>query len=293
MADKLSTTALAKRLELPVSDVFEALSAFGWINRAENGKWVLTPKGEFEGGHYYESKQYGRYIVWPEKTVSHKALQALESSKLLYAPKMGEKWQLPGHMVNRLLANLGWLKRGYHGWQLTALGATHGGVQMENQNTGMQYVMWPPAVMEHPALVEALNHCSRPGEQPVADGGDEDDLFSKTEVQPQTSLDGHCFVDPGLTRICDWLYLAGVVHACGQRLPVELPLRADFWLPRDKVYIEFWSALGGADQLKTRMQRADIYRELKLQVIDVHPEDLTVLHEFLPRRLSEQGVHYY
>lgn len=293
MADRLSTTALAKRLELPVADVFEALSTFGWINRSNEGKWVLTPKGEFEGGRYYESKQYGRYIVWPEKTVNHKALQALESNKLLYAPKMGEEWQLPGHMINRLLANFGWLKRGFHGWQLTDLGAAQGGVQMENQNTGMQYVMWPPALMEHPALLDALQHCTHPEDPPPESVSDGDDLFSQAEPETLTSLDGHCFQDRGLTRICDWLYLAGVVHACGQRLPVEEALFADFWLPRDKVYIEYWSGIGGADALKARMQRSDIYRDHNLSVIDIHPEDLTVLHEFLPRRLSEKGVHYY
>ena len=44
--------------------------------------WLLTPKGEFEGGSYQNSRRYGRYIVWPEAIEDHPLLAALDSQGL-------------------------------------------------------------------------------------------------------------------------------------------------------------------------------------------------------------------
>ena len=61
----LSTSALARKLEIPAQQLFATLKDYGWIQRQGEG-WLLTPKGEFEGGQYRQSKRFGRYVVWPE-----------------------------------------------------------------------------------------------------------------------------------------------------------------------------------------------------------------------------------
>ena len=62
---KLSTSALAKLLDIPLQQLFGTLRDCGWIRKVDDG-WVLTAKGEFEGGEYIHSRRYGRYIVWPD-----------------------------------------------------------------------------------------------------------------------------------------------------------------------------------------------------------------------------------
>ncbi|MCP4815743.1 MAG: hypothetical protein GY888_24785, partial [Planctomycetaceae bacterium] len=62
---KLSTTALARKLNIPAQQLFATLKDYGWIQRSTDS-WVLTSKGEFEGGTYQTSRRYGRYIVWPQ-----------------------------------------------------------------------------------------------------------------------------------------------------------------------------------------------------------------------------------
>lgn len=42
--DRLSTTALARKLNIPAQQLFATLKDYGWINRAGES-WVLTPKG--------------------------------------------------------------------------------------------------------------------------------------------------------------------------------------------------------------------------------------------------------
>ncbi|MDA8752758.1 hypothetical protein N9M39_01220, partial [Halieaceae bacterium] len=85
--DRLSTSALARKLEIPVQQLFATLRDYGWILRQADN-WVLTPKGEFEGGDYQESRRYGRYIVWPEKLLSHPLLCAIESNQRITAAGM-------------------------------------------------------------------------------------------------------------------------------------------------------------------------------------------------------------
>jgi hypothetical protein len=79
---KLSTSALAKTLDIPLQQLFGTLRDCGWIRKVEDG-WVLTAKGEFEGGEYIHSKRYGRYIVWPETLLEHQLLRGIESNRLL------------------------------------------------------------------------------------------------------------------------------------------------------------------------------------------------------------------
>ena len=85
--NKLSTTALAQKLNIPVQQLFATLQDYGWILRS--GKtWTLTPKGEYEGGSYRTSKRYGRYILWPAQLDHHPLLAAIESNKRITAASM-------------------------------------------------------------------------------------------------------------------------------------------------------------------------------------------------------------
>ena len=280
--DKLSTSALARQLELPLQSLFSCLLEHGWIKKLEDG-WALTAKGEFEGGEYRHSRRFGRYIVWPLKIADHAILKAMDDTRMLSAAELAAPWQLSPATMHRALAELVWLKRSFHGWELTALGQQQGGVQLESKQSGMLYVRWPEAVNESAALQRLLETC-RDIEQP-GDG----DLFSK---QSGRSLDGHQFDSQGCLQICHWLYLAGVLHACQRALPVKQHLYADFYLPRQGVYLEYWDKDENSRALSARMERMSLYKELSLPLIELHPDDLPHLDEIMPRQLRRYGVEY-
>jgi hypothetical protein len=100
----LSTSALAKRLRLPVQQLFLTLRDYGWIDRRGNA-WVLTAKGELHGGSYQDSDRFGRYIVWPESLVGHPMLQAIESNQRINPGAMRRYY---GHLsmlqINQVLS---------------------------------------------------------------------------------------------------------------------------------------------------------------------------------------------
>lgn len=310
MSRKLSTSALAKRLEIPSQQLFALLVDKQWIQKGEEG-WLLTGKGEFEGGEYYNSKRYGRYIAWPESLLEHPLIKSQESGKMLSAAQLGADYGLGAQGVNRALAELAWQRRDYHGWQIGARGELLGGVQMENTQSGMRYTLWPEELKRNEELISLLCFCQQVQAEALTESLTEkagaesaaqpaDDLFASpsnaTAAQRQGSyrgLDGRDFACPGKRLISHWLYMAGLVHACDRRLPGEQGLHADFYLPRGQVYIEYWAEAEDSSALSARLKRQAHYEAMNLRVIDLHPEDLAQLDELLPRQLGRWHVPYY
>jgi hypothetical protein len=209
---KLSTSALAKLLEVSSQQLFSTFKDYGWIRKLDEG-WELSSKGEFEGGEYVHSKRYGRYIVWPEELAKHPLLQALEDNRHVSATAIGKPLGLSAREVNRVLAELAWIKHGFQGWELTLLGEQRGGIQLENDSSGTFYVVWPQVVGADAELQQQLQYCADlHGER----SAESDDLFA--EDNNFRAVDGHQHTSRAQLQICHWLYLAGMAHACASGL---------------------------------------------------------------------------
>lgn len=293
-SDRLSTTALAKALDLPVQQLFVTLRDYGWIERrAEN--WLLTPKGEYEGGSYRNSKRFGRYIVWPATLVEHPLLGAIESNQRITAASLRRFFPgLHPRSINRALAEIGLQQHSILGWELTELGRRWGGQQAESENSGAFYVTWPHEIVDHPVVQRELARMLPPApESPVASAaGGEPDLFAAPSSAPlqHEGLDGHQLGSLLQRQVCDWLYLAQLAHAHRRALPCEEQLQADFYLPQGNVYIDCWDSEVSAGALSARLRRREVYRELELKSIEINEGDGDRLDEVLGRGLLAFGI---
>ena len=220
---KISTTALARKLDIPAQQLFATLRDYGWIQRSGDS-WVLLPKGEFEGGSYQNSRRYGRYIVWPQTLDHHPLLAAIESNQRITAASMRRYYpRLHARQINRALAELGLQHHTILGWELTPLGRTLGGQQEESEASGSYYVTWPHEVIDNPVVHRELSRQSDqiPTTAP-ADPTAEPDLFAApSESLSCDGIDGHRLQTPLQMRVCNWLYLAQLAHAYQRALPVE------------------------------------------------------------------------
>lgn len=284
---KSSTSALAKALGVSSQLLFTTFKDYGWIRKVDDG-WELTAKGEFEGGEYVHSKKYGRYIVWPNELTAHPLLQALEDSKHISATVLGKSYGLNARQVNRLLAELAWIKHTFQGWELTALGEHHGGVQLENESSGTFYIVWPESIQHDATLLRQLRMASE-ANTVATDSGD--DLFA--ECQHYTAVDGHQHSSMALLKVCHWLYMAGMAHACHRQLPVEEPLYADFYLPAYQLYIECWGSESNSGDLADKLKRKDYYQKLGLTAIDLEYDDFEHLDDVLTRQFRKLGIRIY
>jgi hypothetical protein len=287
--DSLSTSALARELGLPLQQLFSTLRDYGWIRKIEDG-WALTGKGEFEGGRYINSKRYGRYIVWPKTLLEHPLLQALEHVQMLSSAALGRHFGVTPRQINRLLVALGLMRSSRQGWSATPLGHHCGAQLVHSQDSGMNHLIWPEALVENPALERLVAACKPP--ESVDTTVAEDDLFSAV-VTEYRGLDGHCYHSAGRWQVAQWLYLAGLRYAVCHPLPVEESSEADFYLPDFSVFIELWGGEDHPDALAARLTRQDLYHRHQLEVVDIHADELPQLDDVLSRRLQDLGVDFY
>ncbi len=291
-SNRLSTTALAKKLNIPAQQLFATLKDYGWIQRVGEN-WVLTPKGEFEGGRYQNSRRYGRYIVWPETLDHHPLLAAIESNQRIDAASMRRYYpRLHARQINRALAELGFQRHSILGWELTALGKRLGGQQEESENSGAFYVSWPHEIIDHPVIHRELTRQSDQIQPPAATDEIEGDLFAPAADAAATcdGIDGHRLKNALETRVCNWLYLAQLAHAYHRALPVEELVHADFYVPDGNVYIDCWEADVPAGELSARLHKRQVYRELGLRNIEINAADQERLDEVLGRGLLAFGI---
>lgn len=330
---KLSTSALAKALELPLNQLFATLRDYGWILKHEDG-WLLTAKGEFEGGEYIHSKRFGRYIVWPETLLEHRLLVGMEANRRLGAGQLGKRCELTVRELNRILAERGLLERGRLGWRLSQDGERAGGVEFDSDHNGLPYALWPESLLDDGALIEtlaavqsvrraALGHLNRwaPDAQPEtatagsgAAGSDASaiskdqgaaepaglsgDLFAGTGRQPGPAetdpaalrgLDGHGCSGHGELMICNWLYLAGLTHAI-DRCPPGAEQPADFYLPQQRLCIEYLGDEQHPRELGLHLARLEWYQTHQWGVVEVRTEHLEKLDDYLTRALRRHNV---
>lgn len=293
-SNKISTTALARKLNIPIQQLFAILKDYGWIQRAGDN-WALTPKGEYEGGSFHTSRRYGAYIVWPEHLDQHPLLQAIESNQRINAASMCRYYpHLNARQINLALAELGLQQHCMLGWELTRLGRSLGGLQEESHSSGSFYVTWPHEIIDHPVVHRELSLQSdqlltiRP-----ADEG-EPDLFadSAAGVHSCSGIDGHTVQSSMQLRVCNWLYFAQLAHAFQRTLPVEEIAVADFYIPAANIYIDCWDTEIPAGELSGKFRKRELYRELDLRHLEVNAADIDNLDEVLGRGLLSFGLRW-
>ncbi len=290
--DRLSTTALARKLAIPVQQLFSILKDYGWIKRIGDN-WALTPKGEFEGGSYHSSRRYGSYIVWPEHLDQHPLLQAIESNIRITATSMCRYYpRLHARQINRALAELGLQIHSTMGWELTRLGRSLGGLQEESNASGAFYVTWPHEIIDNPVVHRELSLQSNQIPQARLAENSEPDLFTSgvTQHSDCRGVDGHSLQSPLQTSVCNWLYLAQLVHAIQRTLPTEELIHADFYLPQGNIYIDCWEAEIPAGALSGKFRKRELYKSMDLRHLEINAGDGDNLDEILGRRLLDLGI---
>lgn len=295
---KLSTTALAKKLDIPTQQLFATFKEYGWIQRTGES-WALTPKGEFEGGAYQHSRRFGRYIVWPQILDHHPLLAAIESNKRITAASMRRYYpSLHARHVNRALAELGLQRHSILGWELTERGKALGGKQEESEASGAFYVTWPHEIVDNVVVHRELTRQSDQAPSTAnntENSGDETsgelDLFTATtEPQECLGVDGHRLQTPLQMSVCNWLYLSQLAHAFQRALPTEELVYADFYIPKRHIYIDCWEADVPAQALSAKLHKRELYRQLKLDSIEINAADVHRLDEVLGRGLLAFGI---
>ncbi|MFT5420581.1 MAG: hypothetical protein ACI9D5_001331 [Candidatus Endobugula sp.] len=281
----LSRSALAEKLAVSLKELTQLLIESGWLihnDNAEKGKeWKLSAKGEFEGGIYRESKKFGTYIVWPESVIAHPAITGIKDS-LVSATSIGKYYTLSAKMINRLLAEMGWLSHYAKGWKVTELGALNGGVQASNKATGVPYVSWQRSLLTQPSFEKQVkSYQGLELESALIDG--------KSHF---LSLDGRYIASIAEVVIANYLYIAGLAYAYRRTITLSIDdfILSDFYLPKVNVHIHFQVVDIPPSELSQQLARQISSKKYHLNIIELSLADTSHLDQVLAKALLELGV---
>ncbi len=295
----VSTTALASKRGIEKKALFSLLEAKGLLSKVD-GAWTLTPAGEAQGGGYIDSKDFGRYVGWPEDfdpelPVNLAPEPAPPSGPLLTATAIGNHFGISANKCNYILSELGWLKKGLRGWLVTDPGLRMGGRQSEDHRSGIPYVRWPDSILISKVLIETIEQVK--GTRPeVPSGGEKTasaDGFREKFPANHRSADGHMVRSRAEMLIDNWLYMAEIVHAYERKLPIEEDVYCDFYIPTGKVYIEFWGLENEPKYQARKVEKKAIYERYGFNLIELGDSDVQNLDDILPKHLLKYGVQAY
>ncbi len=213
---------------------------------------------------------------------------------LLSSTKIGEHFGISATRVNLILAELGWIEKYVKGWRLTEHGEKLGGQCREARQTGIPYVVWPGPILENKVLVTSVRE-QQGGEQTAVvqkgaakpAGGDD---FRGKFPADHRAADGHFVRSRAEMLIDNWLYMQGIVHAVERKLPIEEDIYCDFYLPKGKVYIEFWGMEKDAKYLRRKGAKKVLYEKYKLNLVELNDNDILNLDDVLPRMLLRYSI---
>ncbi len=293
-SEYLSTSALARELDVPSNELFSKLSGMGWIDR-KGDKWVLTDLGRSKGGQTRTNPKFGEFIVWPEDVDLTNGTSA--KGKHLNATAIGKHFKISSQRVNLTMAELGWVEKNVAGWMLTRLGKSLGGRQLEH-DSGATYVIWPPEILENRRLLDVVAPIEVKDDQftpvPVLEQTNEQVHLNGRDKYPakHRATDGHMVRSRAEMLIDNWLYTSGIVHAYGRKLPVAEDLICDFYIPAGQgrphgVYIEFWGMEEDPKYAERKKKKLEIYRRNEIRLIELNSGDVDNLDDVLPRKLLQ------
>ncbi|MCF6190873.1 MAG: hypothetical protein L3J51_10360 [Cocleimonas sp.] len=287
----ISTTALSKNHELTSKALFDIFVNLGWLERVDN-EWALTVTGLSQGSSYRTSKQYGKYIVWPEDI----NFEIPDAEPLITATVLGKGFEVSAQKLNFILSEIGWAKKGDlgKGWIATDHGLNIGAIQAEDAKSGVPYIRWPINIAKNKTLVSTIADFKG---NPIEEKADKVNLeiseFRNEFPAKHRAIDGHFTRSKAEILIDNWLYMFEIVHAYERKLPIEEDVYSDFYIPTGKVYIEYWSNEKNTKYLHHKRIKQGIYKKYGFNLIELEDKDVQNLDDILPKILLKFGVQTY
>jgi hypothetical protein len=287
----ISTTALSKKHDLSSKELFEIFTNLGWLERGDDG-WMLTVDGLSQGSSYRESKQYGKYIVWPEDI----KFAIPDTETLITATKLGKSFELSAQKLNFILSEIGWAQKGglNKGWIATDQGLKIGAIQDEDAKSGVPFIRWPESLATNKTLVSTVADIKGdPVKEVESTTLSETTEFRDKFPAKHRATDGHFTRSKAEMLIDNWLYMFEIVHAYERKLPIEEDVYSDFYIPTGKVYIEYWGYENDSKYLHRKRIKQGIYKKYGFNLIELEDKDVQNLDDILPRMLLKFGVQTY
>ena len=195
--------------------------------------------------------------------------------------QIGEKLSKTAKEINEFLSEINFIKKCNSGWELTDLGKKNGGIQ--NNYKGNLSVYWKTEILNNKIFKNAVEP------QEIKDK-DETDFRNKFKAEYRTN-DGHYVRSRAEVIISNWLFGECIAHAYEKRVPIEEDVYCDFYIPKGKIYIEFWGYEDDEKYLIRKQKKRELYKKYNLNLIEIDNSKINNIDDFLPRELLKFGIN--
>jgi hypothetical protein len=198
--------------------------------------------------------------------------------------EIGKQLNLPSTKINKLLAEIGYIEKNEKGWTITPLGNSIGGKQKKHFPSNNLFVIWDEKIVE--ILKTKI-------EKPITETQPETNETEKSfrEMFPAKlrTTDGHLVRSRAELLIDNWLYSEEIAHAYEKKLPIEEEVYCDFYLPKGKIYIEFWGLENDPKYIKRKTIKIETYKKYNMNLIEIKDANIENLDDFFPNVLIKYG----
>ena len=212
----------------------------------------------------------------------------LHPEDILNPYNVAEHFKIKALELNIILNELGWVERAGKGWKPTALGVSMKALYKGMSPGDKSYVNWPKSILQNHMLQKAVSDYL--GNSLSTDSSIQE--FRQKYPAGFRTMDGHMVRSRGEALIDNYLYHARLVHVYERKLPVEEEIYCDFYLPNNKVYIEYWGGENDEKYTERRKKKKRIYQKYKdkFNLIELGDNEIANLDDHLPRLLLKFDI---
>jgi len=73
-------------------------------------------------------------------------------------------------------------------------------------------------------------------------------------------------------------------------VPIKEDVYCDFYIPKGKVYVEFWGLEDDEKYIKRKEQKIELYKKYNLNLIEIDNNTINNIDDYLPKELLKFGV---
>ena len=156
---------------------------------------------------------------------------------------------------------------------------------MQNYYMGRASVRWDERIVYNENFVdEIMKNTAK-----TAKEEQKEDFREKFKAEYRTN-DGHYVRSRAELVIANWLFAEGIAYAYEKRVPIKEDIYCDFYIPKGKVYVEFWGYEDDEVYIKRKEQKIELYKKYNLNLIEIDNGKIGNLDDHLPRELLKFGV---
>ncbi|EMY60167.1 hypothetical protein LEP1GSC203_1064 [Leptospira terpstrae serovar Hualin str. LT 11-33 = ATCC 700639] len=173
-----------------------------------------------------------------------------------------------------------------------------GGKLFEHEVSGGTYVLWPDNIVNNKILIASLSETHTtttetiPKSETSIKSANLDSFREKFPANFRTK-DGHFVRSRAVVIIDNALYDYNLAHAYERKLPIEEDIYADFFIPSEGVYIEFWGLEDDPKYNERKKIKQEIYKKYDFKLIELNDSDISNLDDHLPKKLLKFGIKVY